>query len=208
MNKNIIIAGVPRAGKSTISHILSKKYGYQHISMDSIIAGFEKIFPETGINTYAEMPSFEIMKNISNKISKFISAMYKSGEYDEFNEKIVIDIYQLLPDDYVKNIGNENFEIYYFITSNVTAEERFQILKENDNKNDYTYYYSDEENRENCFNIVEQSKIIKGQCVKNNLPYFETAKNREQIFEEFIRLYVLKPTLSSPAASSIPSAVI
>ena len=52
MKNNIIIAGVLRAGKSTVSHLLSKKYGYQHVSMDSIIAGFEKCFPETGVNTY------------------------------------------------------------------------------------------------------------------------------------------------------------
>ena len=37
MKNNIIIAGVPGAGKSTISHQLAKQYGYQYISMDSII---------------------------------------------------------------------------------------------------------------------------------------------------------------------------
>lgn len=44
MKKHIIIAGVPRAGKSTVSQMIAKKFGYQHISMDSIIAGFEKVF--------------------------------------------------------------------------------------------------------------------------------------------------------------------
>jgi len=34
---NIIIAGVPRAGKSTISHMISKKYGYQHVSIEQFI---------------------------------------------------------------------------------------------------------------------------------------------------------------------------
>ena len=33
MKNNIIISGVPRAGKSTISHLLAKQYGYQHISI-------------------------------------------------------------------------------------------------------------------------------------------------------------------------------
>jgi len=60
MKNNIIIAGVPRAGKSTVSHLLSKKYGYQHVSMDSIITGFEKCFPETGINTYQGLSSMDI----------------------------------------------------------------------------------------------------------------------------------------------------
>ena len=49
MKNNIIIAGVPRAGKSTLSHIISQKYGYQHVSMDAIVAGFENVFPELEI---------------------------------------------------------------------------------------------------------------------------------------------------------------
>lgn len=34
MKNNIIVSGVPRAGKSTVSHLLASKYGYQHVSMD------------------------------------------------------------------------------------------------------------------------------------------------------------------------------
>lgn len=43
MKKYVIIAGVPRAGKSTISKRIAKQKGYQHISMDAILAGIEKI---------------------------------------------------------------------------------------------------------------------------------------------------------------------
>ena len=43
MKKYVIIAGVPRAGKSTISKRNAKQKGYQHISMDAILAGIEKI---------------------------------------------------------------------------------------------------------------------------------------------------------------------
>ena len=84
MINNIIIAGVPRAGKSTIAHQLSKQYGYQHISMDSIIAGFEKCFPETGVNTYAGLSSMDTLRLISGKIAPFVRAMLDSGGYDAF----------------------------------------------------------------------------------------------------------------------------
>ncbi|MCL2285816.1 MAG: hypothetical protein FWC32_05555 [Firmicutes bacterium] len=50
MKNNIIIAGVPRAGKSTLSRMLSKKFGFQHVSMDSINNGLEKVFPQLGID--------------------------------------------------------------------------------------------------------------------------------------------------------------
>ncbi len=187
MKNNIIIAGVPRAGKSTISRLISKKFGYQHISMDSINAGFERVFPELGINTYANMSSMEILVNISGKIAPFIRAMMDSGEYDEFDRGMVLDIYQLLPEDYIRHLSGGNCEIYYFITSDVTPEERFYIQKKYDTEKDYSFYISDNEKRQGCEYIVEQSKLMKEQCIKYGLPYFETANNREAVFEELIK---------------------
>ena len=117
MKNNIIIAGVPRAGKSTVSHLLSKKYGYQHISMDSIIAGFEKCFPETGVNTYQGLSSLETLRVISGKMAPFVRAMLDSSEYDEFEPGMVLDMYQLLSEDYDKYIVGEKCEVNYYIRS-------------------------------------------------------------------------------------------
>ena len=183
----MIIAGVPRAGKSTISHRLAKQYGYQHISMDSIIAGFEKCFPETGVNTYAGLSSMDTLHVISGKIAPFIRAMLDSGEYDEFEPGMVLDIYQLLPEDYIKYIDGANCKIAYFITSDVTPEERFAIQKRYDTEKDYTFYKPDEELREGAVYIVEQSICMKEQCQKYSLPYFETARGREQMFQHFLQ---------------------
>ena len=192
MKNNIIIAGVPRAGKSTMSHRLAKQYGYQHVSMDSIIAGFEKCFPETGVNTYAGLSSMDTLYLISGKMAPFVRAMLDSGEYDEFNPGMVLDIYQLLPEDYMKYIHGANCKIVYFITSDVTPEERFSIQKRYDTEKDYTFYKSDEELREGAVYIVEQSILMKEQCQRYGLPYFETARERERIFQCFLQDFDLK----------------
>ena len=187
MKNNMIIAGVPRAGKSTISHILSKEYGFQHVSMDSIIAGFEKCFPDTGVNTYQGLSSLDTLRVISSKMAPFVRAMLDSGEYDEFTPGMVLDMYQLLPEDYDKYIRGANCEIVYFITSDLTPEERFLIQKKYDTEKDYTFYKSDEELREGAEYIVEQSLLMKNQCEKYGLPYYETAREREQVFQRFLR---------------------
>ncbi len=187
MKNNVIIAGVPRAGKSTISHRLAARYGHQHVSMDSIIAGFEKCFPETGVNTYAGLSSMDTLHVISGKMAPFIRAMLDSAEYDEFEPGMVLDVYQLLPEDYVKYVQGANCEIFYFLTSDVTPEERFAIQKKYDTEKDYTFYKSDEELREGAVYIVEQSRLMKEQCQKYGLPYFETARDREQVFENFLQ---------------------
>ncbi|MDE6745947.1 MAG: hypothetical protein K2J72_04820 [Oscillospiraceae bacterium] len=187
MKKHIIISGVPRAGKSTVSRMISKAYGYQHISMDSIIAGIEKTFPETGIDSDAkDIGCLENVLRISSKIAPFIRAMTDSGEYDELDYGMVIDVFQLLPSDYIKYIDREMCDIYYFITSDVSPEERFALLKKYDTPKDYTYYKSDQENMDGCKDIVEVSRFYREQCIEHKLPYFETAKNRNIIFEEFV----------------------
>lgn len=185
--KYIIIAGVPRAGKSTVSNLIYKTFGYQHLSMDSIIAGFERNFPELGIDTDTNLPSCDILYNISRKIAPFINTMIESGEYDEFDYGVVIDIYQLLPEDYIKYIDRSVCDIYYFITAQVTPEERFDILEKYDTPKDYTFYDSDEDKEENCLYMVEQSKLIREQCIQYNLPFFETSKNRTDVISDFIK---------------------
>jgi len=186
LKNNIIIAGVPRAGKSTVSNLLSKKFGYQHVSMDSINAGLEKCFPEIGINTSIADSSVEELSILSAKLSPFIRAMLDSGEYDEFKPGMVLDVFQLLPEDYMNHLHGTNCEIHYFITSDVTPDERHAILRQHDNPNHYTFYKSDDELRKKCTNIVEISKLIKSQCERLNLPYYETAKDRDKVFEQFL----------------------
>ena len=189
MKNNIIIAGVPRAGKSTVSHLLSKQYGYQHISMDSIIAGFEKCFPETGVNTYQGLSSLETLRVISSKMAPFVRAMLDSAEYDEFEPGMVLDMYQLLPEDYDKYIRGANCEIAYFITSDVSPEERFLIQKKYDTEKDYSFYKSDEELLEGAECIVEQSIMMRKQCEQSGLKYYETARDREKSIQRFLEEY-------------------
>ncbi len=187
MKKYIIIAGVPRAGKSTISQMIAKRMGYQHISMDSIIAGMEKVFPETKIDTDVLKEPQDNLEFISSKIAPFIRAMMESGEYDECDYGVVIDVYQLLPRDYTKFVENEKCEIFYFLSSDVTSDERYKILKTYDTPNDYTYYHSDEENKRDCRDIVSISKYIREQCILYDLPYYETSYNREAVIEQFMK---------------------
>ena len=186
MKKYMIISGVPRAGKSKLSAQVSRRFGYQHISVDSIIAGFEACFPDTGVNTYQGLSSLETLQVISKKMAPFLQAMIDSGEYDEQEYGVVFDMYQLLPEDYVNCIDSKRCGILYLVTGDVTPEERFQIQKEFDTPQDYSYYLSDEERLEGCHYLVEQSILIREQCEKYGLPCYETSRNREQVMEELL----------------------
>ncbi len=185
--KHLIIAGVPRSGKSTLSRRVAKALGWQHVSMDAIIAGFERCFPETGIDTGLSVnknkSSMEILHIISGKISPFLRAMTDPEEYDRKNGPMVIDMYQLLPEDYAKYLDPDICGIIYLLTGDVTPEERCRIQKEFDTPEDYTYALSDQERLDGCGYLVEQSRLLREQCEHLGLPYFETARDRETVFD-------------------------
>ena len=100
---------------------------------------------------------------------------------------MAVDMYQLLPEDYEKYIRGANCDVVYFITSDVTPEERFAIQKKYDTEKDYTFYKSDEELREGAEYIVEQSILMRQQCEKYGLPYYETAREREKTILQFLK---------------------
>jgi len=199
MKNNIIIAGVPRAGKSMMAHLLSRKYGYKHVSMDAIVAGFERVFPELGIAWFpskaTDIPPLDVLRNVSGKIALFIAAMLDSGEYDEFAPGMVVDVYQLFPGDCIKHLKDKNCEIVYLLTSDVTPEERLSILKTYDEEKDYTFGAPDDELYEGCIQMVEQSQYIKSQCIEHNISYYETAKDRIDVFRQIIESFSAHPII-------------
>jgi hypothetical protein len=193
VKNNIIIAGVSRAGKSTLSNMLARRFGYQHVSMDAIIAGMEAAFPELGFKWWpseaTQSEEFDLFRNASEKVALFIRAMLESAEYDEFEPGMVADAFQLLPEHYMKYLSDKNCEIAYLITSEVTPEERFAIHRTYDTEKDYSFQFSDEEMLSHCKYVVERSRFLREQCEKYGLLYFETAKNRFDVFDQIIQSF-------------------
>lgn len=188
--KHLIIAGVPRAGKSTLSRRVAKAFGWQHVSMDAIIAGFEQCFPETGVDTgltvNAGKSSLDILRIISGRMAPFLQAMTSPEEYDRLNGPMVIDMYQLLPEDYVKHTLSSTCRILYLLTGDVSPEERSAIQKKYDTPEDYTYDLTDQARLEGCQYLVEQSRLMREQCQQHGLRYYETAQDREAVFTKIL----------------------
>ena len=73
--KNIILMGTSRAGKTSLATEISKKLGYNIVSLDSLVSAFGKVYPELGIN-HANRDGTAV-KNLS----KFLWAYIKNLVY-------------------------------------------------------------------------------------------------------------------------------
>lgn len=181
MKKNIIIAGVARAGKSTLASKIARRYGYQHLAMDALIEGFEDLFPEMAIDTHKDS-----IKHISKRVAPLINAIFKSGEYDKFDYGLVVDVCQLMPEDFLKYVDQDLCEIYYLISDCDDAEVRLRYLDTYDDEREYTFHKSPEKRKQICRDLVEDSALFKRECEKHAIPYFDTLVDREGQFESIL----------------------
>lgn len=184
--KHIIIAGVPRSGKTTACSILASSSKYQHICMDAIVGSFEKVFPQLGITTYTENPD-TMVQDMSKKVVPFLNSLVTANNYDKLNYKLIIDVLELVPSDFYYHIDKNFADIYFFATPDLTPEENFERIRKFDTDEDYTYYISDEDLMERCIRFSNISKYLQKECEKYNLPLINTSYNREEVIDNFIK---------------------
>lgn len=191
ISKHIIIAGVPRSGKTTVCSLLANSKKYQHLCMDAIIKGFEDNFIETGVTTYVENPDTMVC-DMSKKIAPFVNSIIEANNYDKLNYKLAIDLLEITPEDFVNFIDNKYVDIYFFGTPNLTPKENFERIRKYDTEDEYTYYLSNEELLKRCERFIDISKFLEKECKKYNLPFIDTSYNREEKIDEVVNCILEK----------------
>lgn len=93
IQKHIIIAGVPRAGKTTLCSLLSNSSKYQHLTMDAIVMALEAAFPETKIK---HTDCWDFLPT-SKQLIKFIQEIIKTDNYSKLPYRLALDLYHITP---------------------------------------------------------------------------------------------------------------
>lgn len=188
--KHIIVSGVPRTGKTlSICRTLAETGYYQHVMMDSITQSFEYIFPELEI---FDGKTWDVgIEKVSEKLIDFLAHLVHTEKYDDLEYRMLIDMYQLMPEDYVKRINPQCCKAYFVGYPNVTVEEKFRSLRKNETKWDWRKKVDDSELKERIKVYKQESQLIQKQCEKYNLPFFDFSNNIDKNTNKIVN-YILK----------------
>ena len=179
--KNIIIAGVARAGKTTVCKELCKR-GFSHFTCDSLVYSLEHVFPELGINQ-EEMTKG--VKETSRNLAPLLLTLAKCMEEEYLPYPVVFDVYQFMPEDYIK-YDKKDIKVYFLGYPDISIEEEFKILRANKSPQEYTQKYTDEYLKRLIEQRINESKYIKEECEKYNLPFIDTSYNRSEKINELV----------------------
>ena len=181
--KHIIIAGVPRSGKTTICSKLAKSLKYQHLAMDAIMISFEKAFPKTGV---LHTDCWDFIET-SEKFIPFMQSLSSTATYDKLGYRLVFDLYHITPKDYYENIDKDCCDIYFLGYPDVLLEDKFNEIRSYDTEYDWTSKESDSVVKEHLSKYIEISKWLEQECKKYNLPFINVSKNREQVIDNLVQ---------------------
>lgn len=176
-NKNIIILGAARAGKSTLARMLHKKYNYSIVSIDSFVSALKEGFPELGI-THA---------NTENKfklLPQFVFSYINKITYEYPDERFVLEGWHVYPKDIVKLFNSDDFEIVCLGYTEISCEDFMKKIRECENENSYTKQMTDERLKKLVLDHIEYSKILKKQCEENGIKFYDTSFNRDYVLNK------------------------
>ena len=183
MYKNIFIMGPGRAGKTTLSKMLNKKYGYSIISIDDIVSGFEA-YPELQIHHDGD--ENDTAKRLVPFLLKYLTELSDGNKFYGCCKTVIegthIDFERLIP-----NINLDKYLLVGLTYNNRTKEEMFNIIRKYDTEDDWTYWCSDEELKGNSEYFIKRNEFFNEKFKEYNIKTFDTSKNREKVLKQALK---------------------
>jgi len=180
MKKHIIVAGTPRAGKTTISRELTY-LGYVHYRLDSIKRAIFSIF----------FPNEKDWHKASQITVKIIEKLVDDNEQESTRKEFFIfDTPHLYPEDVAK-LDKDKYLIVFIGYTDVDVSEKVQSILDYDDETCWTHKLSREKLEELVRGNIEFSKEIKEQCETYGIPYFDVSNNPEVALQK-VKNYIKK----------------
>jgi adenylate kinase family enzyme len=174
----IIIAGHSRSGKSTIAKRIAAEMQMNYIPFDSLISTLENLYPEVGIQHLDDNQVF------SKKLAGFVDEFITHISYEEID--VVIDLYQLFPEDYEAMKNKQETEILYVGSPHVNSEEKLVDLRRFEREKDWTRDVSDDEMMKILEGFLGEGVQMAQQCEKLGIPFIDTSHRFEEAIEESV----------------------
>lgn len=177
--KNILILGVGRAGKSTLSRMIKDRFPeYDLIHTDSIRNAILYNIDENYIEEFMNYRENEFLQKV---LLEFLDSQTKQG-LNMYGT--ILEGAQILPSVLSRYKNVDNTIIIFLGHGNLSEKEIFELVRDNDSKNDWSYKKTDEELKKFIHRFHEKNQFLIGECKKYGFKYIDTHKDREKVLNE------------------------
>lgn len=176
--KNILIMGIGRAGKTTLSEMLKDKYNnYSLVHSDSlkwamIRAEDKEKYYRTNVDKQKE---FEHGEYFQKTLLEFFNS---SISKDKNNYGYILESGQLHPKIVKEMIDFEKTIVVCLGLGNLNVDEMVELCIEHDIEKDWTFGLSREYLKKHAIDWYSANEMLKKECPKYGIKYYDTSENR------------------------------
>jgi hypothetical protein len=183
-----ILSGTSRSGKTIVAQQFLKKTGIPYMSIDAIMMGFTNGIPEYGIHD-------RLWPNeIAEKLWPFLKAMCENMLWSEVD--YVLEGEAVLPSlisELLDKHPNKIQVVFMGYTSTKAGEKVEDVKTYSSGVGDWLIDEPDGYIENHINNMIEYSKMIKNECEKYNIPYFDTSKDFEYSINKILGSFKFNP---------------
>lgn len=178
-DKNILIIGAARSGKTTLARKLCKEYGYNLVSLDDIICAFEAL-QYTGIKHDGD--DVVVSENFAPFLIRYLQELSEGPNFYNGIKSVIegthIDFERVIP-ILQQEKYREKYEIIGLTYNNITEEEMYQYIRKYDTEDDWTYWCGYEELKGNIRYFIQRNKLFQEKFIKYGIKSYDISTDRE-----------------------------
>ncbi len=183
MEKNILIIGAPRCGKTTLARKIVKEYGYNIISLDDIICAFEQI-PECGIRHDGK--ALEVAERFGGFLCGYLKELSEGPNFYGGVKYVIegthIDLKRVMP-----MLREEKYFFKYdvigLLFDGTDPEKLYNDVKAHDTEDDWTYWCDDKLLLEKCECFIWKNGYFADKFKKHNIKTYTVTDDRKTVFD-------------------------
>ncbi len=139
-----------------------------------------KVWPDLGIKTDTAIDSEDFQK--------YINLLFWGEKHQSRgNYGVIVEGFEISRKAIEKYYLNSDTLVYALGLKNISAEKLVEGIRENDvNGFDWTYDLSEKELLKFAKERLAASKNLYNYCERMGIPYYNTANNREEVFETIV----------------------
>ncbi|MGN1303098.1 MAG: hypothetical protein ACI4VO_05665 [Clostridia bacterium] len=182
--KNILIMGIGRAGKTTLSKMIKDKYiNYNLIHSDAL--KWAMIRAENKEEFYRENVDKQKEFEHCEYFQRTLLELYKSLiRKDNKHYGYILESGQLHPKIIKEMIDFDNTTVICLGLGNLNIEDMVNLCIEHDTKEDWTYGLSREYLTKHAEDWYNSNEMLKKECPKYGIKYIDTSKDRRNILKD------------------------
>ena len=180
--KNIIIAGVPRSGKSTLARRLSSGLGFSICPADAIVSTFGKIFPEHGISHFESNHG-----KACDAFHDFLIEYLHHLDYEDI--PFVVDVYHAMPHSLADL--RETYAVVFMGYPSAALQEKCSHVRQYARPKDWTEDLSDGQLCEQVQRFIDESRAIEEACSSIGIPFVDTSAEFHETLKSAVNMLSL-----------------